>query len=393
MTIHCRSKRIIRRGVATALTVLCIGWLVMEAGQWLFRIRAEALLADIRSLELNRSSWTDAERLMARWGRWGGWYGSCDANDCRYKIMIVHLSLVSPDFVLAEGPHLGGRVLELVGLRSAVVTASFHVVHGVVTNKGFGMDVALPISKWITPGGGFWLKADRVGGTYWPSLDVAAFEGAKLRGSTPFQIAKHPNHGFVRRRIRLEASFTPEESLAEQTALMDFHFDCITRWTACAGIEEILPRAEEEFVADGRDPLPLAVHRFCFPTLDVRAREEEDVLLADVLQDKIPEPAIDDSWQRGSWVQLMRSREVLKGHAPVTADGNFRVVVSCNDGQEKCSRPLPHSQAILTGSTNTKTPDLKTWDFDARGCGVTEATDANLAATRAGVQQDFGPRY
>ena len=46
------------------------GWLTIEARQWLFRTRAEALLADIKFLELHQSSWPDAQKLMTRWGKW-----------------------------------------------------------------------------------------------------------------------------------------------------------------------------------------------------------------------------------------------------------------------------------------------------------------------------------
>ncbi len=246
--------RFVRRTIMSKLllvaVLLCIGWLAMEARQWLFRSRAEALLADIKSLELNHSSWSDAQKLMTRWGKWGSWSGNCNSEDCSYYILISHLPQVYPDFMFEEGPHIGARVLQLVGLRSAGVTARFHVTHGRVTEKGFGMSVALPVNTWITPGGDFWLR-EKYGSAYWPTLDVAFREGAKP-DSTPDQFAEHPNRGFIQRRILLEASFTPEESSEEQAALTDFHFNCITRWRPCMARGEILPRAEEEFEAEGR---------------------------------------------------------------------------------------------------------------------------------------------
>jgi hypothetical protein len=229
--------------------MLAVGLVAIEVSQWLFRMRAEALLADIKSLNVNRGSWSDAQRFMTRWGHWGQWYGNCNKYDCSYSVRIYHLSSIYPTFVFEEGPHLSARTLELLGLRSAAVTARFDIVHGAITNKGFGMSVALPVSKWIDPGDSFWLM-EKNGSAYWPSLDVASFEGVKLRGTTPFDITRHPNRGFIQRRTILEASFTPEEDPAEQTALMDFHFDCITRWVACSSGEELLPRAEEEFRAD-----------------------------------------------------------------------------------------------------------------------------------------------
>jgi len=212
-------------------------------------MRAEALLSDIKSLDVNRSSWSDAQRLMTRWGKWGQWYGSCDSEDCNYNVRIPHLSLVYPAFLFGEGPHFGTRLLELIGLRSAAATAEFRVVHGTVINKGFGIDVALPVSHWIVPEGGFWLT-DRLGSTYWPSLEVAFSERTILNYSNAYSLAKHPNRSIVQRRIQLLAEFTPEESTEEQSSLTDFRFDCITRWTACSSRRELLPKAEEEFETD-----------------------------------------------------------------------------------------------------------------------------------------------
>jgi hypothetical protein len=229
--------------------MLFVGWIAIEVSQWLFRARAEALLADIKSLTLNRSSWSDAKRIMTRWGRWGEWYGNCDAEDCSYSIRIDHLSLFYPSFVFEPGPHIITRLLELVGLRSAGVTATFCVAHGTVISKGFGIDVALPVRQWITPERGFWLT-NEVSGTYWPSLDVAFLESVKQTYRIPYALAKHPNRVIIERRIQLLASFTPEEPPQEQSALTDFRFDCITRLAACSSRAELLPRAEAEFEAD-----------------------------------------------------------------------------------------------------------------------------------------------
>jgi hypothetical protein len=224
------------------------GWLAMQLQQWLFRVRAQALLADIKSLEVNRSSWSDAQRLMIRWGKWGGWYGNCNAEECSYSIRICHLCLISPSFVMEDGPHFATRLFELVGLRSSGAIASFHVTHGIVTEKAFGLEVTLPVSHWLRPGDHFWLT-DEIGDTYWPSLAVASSENVKIL-STPFAVAEHPDRSITQRRIRLVASFTPEESREEKIALTDFHFDCITRWTPCTNRGELLPRAEAEYEAE-----------------------------------------------------------------------------------------------------------------------------------------------
>ena len=57
------------------LTSLLVIYLVLLAtvqiSQRITRRRAEHLLSDLRGLQLERSSWSDAQALMQRWGRWG----------------------------------------------------------------------------------------------------------------------------------------------------------------------------------------------------------------------------------------------------------------------------------------------------------------------------------
>ena len=365
-------------------------WLVMQARQWVFRMRAEALLGDIESLQLNRSSWSDAQKLMTRWGSWGGWYGSCNSEDCSYSVQIFHLPLVYPAFVFEEGPHIGARLLQLVGLRSAAVSARFHVVHGIVTNKGFGYSVALPVSQWITPGGGFWLK-DRIGSTYWPTLDVAFREAAKLGDSIPYTIGMHPNRSLIHRRTTLEVHFTPEEAPEKQAALTDMRFDCITRWTACSNRGELLPAAAAEEDSDSREWERVAANahpRSICPTIQFRAREEQDVLIAKV----IPGQA-EPRQANASSLTYARIEEVLKGGAHVGFADVLLVTVYCRDDESKCSRPLPGTQVILIGMTFVGGSKSGFLNFDGGDCGVIEATPENLAAAQEGVSQDFGPGY
>jgi hypothetical protein len=72
------------------LTSLLVIYLVLLAavqiGQRITRRRAEHLLSDLRGLQLEKSSWSDAQALMQHWGRWGRYEGTCDAAHCDYWI-------------------------------------------------------------------------------------------------------------------------------------------------------------------------------------------------------------------------------------------------------------------------------------------------------------------
>lgn len=374
-----------------------VTWAILQARQILFRSRAERLLADIKALELNRSSWSDAQKLMTRWGKWGSWYGDCNPEDCFYSIRIYHLPLVYPNFGFEQGPHLVTRALELGGLRSAGITAQFHVVHGVVTNREFGVSSALPVKSWITPGGDFWLR-DKIGSTYWPTLDVAFREGAKLDVGNSYLIARHPNHGLIHRRTILEVHFTPDETPEEQSALTDFRFDCLTRWTACSSRGELLPRAAAEDEADerawGTASEDADLELDCLPTVQIRAREEQNILVGEITRSKAL-PKLTDSNQTpiDSWLTDIRLQEVLKGKAPVSTGEILRVVIYCKNGNERCSQPSSRSRYILMGESVPAWSNVKDQNFFSSVCGVVPATPENLGAARAGVQQDFGPIY
>ena len=227
--------------IASLLILLVVVWGAARYRQLIFRRKAEALFVDIKSLELQRSTWSDAQMLVTRWGRSGTSNGDCNAPaGCTYRIEIDDWLFDGPEFVYQEGPHIGARILDQVGLRNSRAFAEFNIARGVVTTRTFGMSVTLPFRDWGIPL------------SYWPSLDASFSEREALGVSDPVSGGMPPLHTLHMRRIRLEALFTPQESMAEQKALMDFRFDCITQWHPCESRAEIMPEAEEQFVEQNR---------------------------------------------------------------------------------------------------------------------------------------------
>lgn len=51
----------LRQLLITMLVLLCAAWASGLGAQWLLRYRAQRLLADIRSLNVNHSNWSDAQ--------------------------------------------------------------------------------------------------------------------------------------------------------------------------------------------------------------------------------------------------------------------------------------------------------------------------------------------
>lgn len=86
-------------GIAILAPIVCLA-AVVPIQQRILRRRAERLLADIREIQMGKSTWTDAQRLMNRWGRWGKWEGPCDARSCDYQIVLQDASHTYPTYFL-----------------------------------------------------------------------------------------------------------------------------------------------------------------------------------------------------------------------------------------------------------------------------------------------------
>jgi hypothetical protein len=367
------------------LIVMFVLWLAAQCRQRIFRKRAEALLSDIKALELNHSTWSDSQRLMTRWGKWGHVYDTCDAEDCYYSINIGDELIDAPQFVFEEGPHIGARILDRVGLRSAQVTAGFHVIHGLVINKDFRVSVALPARNWTTPDG-----------TYWPELAAGFRERSKLDHPNPHFRSSHPNRELILRRIILEAVFTPEESPEEQSALTGFRFDCITRWSPCLKWAELYPGADEEFEAERqewrREVKASGGEGFfaptCFPTLEIRAREAPVVLVGQVVRVvDAPDPRSTDPRPQTGWMIDVLLKQVLKGKAPVPIGS----AISFHSPRD--STPKPVGQMVLIMGETDRNWSTNTLVFRLSDCGLDAASNENLAEALKGVRDDFGPLY
>jgi hypothetical protein len=216
------------------LLLLCVVWVQAEVSQWLLRRRAEHLLADVRSLNVNRSGWPEAQVVIQKWSRYAVPTGSCTATACTYRVDLLQ---VLPRMLIGY-PDPGvknwlPRIVDRTGLRSAAARAGFTVEHGVVTSKWFAEQVALPVRTW-----------NLRGGAYVPDLAVSSGEFLGFRVSE----AGPPLHPY--RQVRnwkgpygVTVQFLPQEDSSERALLMDFQFACITQFSPCLNEGDILPEA------------------------------------------------------------------------------------------------------------------------------------------------------
>ena len=106
MASHVRWGPIVRIAIIVVLVpVICLAAYV-PIQQRILRWRAERLLADIRQIQMGKSTWADAQHLMHRWGEWGGYEGSCTAQHCNYQIAFEDLLRALPAYFLPSGDLL-----------------------------------------------------------------------------------------------------------------------------------------------------------------------------------------------------------------------------------------------------------------------------------------------
>jgi hypothetical protein len=218
--------------LASILILIVVAWTWEDGAQWLLRSRAEKLLTEVKSVELNRSTNVDIQALITRWSRYGTHWGRCTDKDGYCVIQLAH---VYPDPLrgyLDEGVRNWlPRVMDHTGLRTSAVRAGFNFQNGVVTSKGFSEYTSLPLRNWFS-----------LGGAYVPELAVSSSEVSKFRDSY-VPAASHPYRRarYMKGPYGLEISFLPQENPSEKAALMEFRFSCITRFVPCESEGEILP--------------------------------------------------------------------------------------------------------------------------------------------------------
>ena len=119
--------RTFRAACVIALVLVMLLYAAVQFQQRLLRWRAEQLMADMHRIRLYQSTWSDAQRLMHRWGKWGHYDGSCTSANCRYQISLSDLSYARFGWIMQHG---GFRIYNWCGGRSARLTVSFTVHDG-----------------------------------------------------------------------------------------------------------------------------------------------------------------------------------------------------------------------------------------------------------------------
>lgn len=219
------------------LVLLSAAWFFEEASQWLLRYRTARLFGDFRGIAVNRSSSSEIQTLLRKWSPYGEAIKNCDGDPCHLSFLLPHRLPAVFHGNPEEGSwNLLPRLADHLGLRNEGVGISFTIEHGIVTRKSFGEVVALPIEQWFARRGAYVPELN-----IWTGETVVFDEQEELyvRPSHPFRVLHNQKGPYG-----VLVTFTPEESLAEQEALMNFQFSCLTRLLPCLYEGDVLPESD-----------------------------------------------------------------------------------------------------------------------------------------------------
>jgi hypothetical protein len=362
---HLTSRRAFRFYLLfAALVILFAAFIQIQAH--LLRHRAEALLSDIRHLELRKSTWADAQNIMSRWGAWGHYDGSCTAAGCEYHVVIADVfnkrlvphRLALPYMVI--GGWLGGRPV--------MVHASFTVIDGVLCGKSFDALIAVP---------------PRSFSDYGYTLIGEAGSASRLSpfGGLEPQLALHKDYligrpGGCEGCLMAYTRFTPSAHPSDAQRLMNFDLSCITRWQPCLELEQLMPQAWRQYLAE-QDRVQAAWEHFnCDYPLDLLGREAENAALAEVVSSRT-EKHFGEDWR------------IVK----------FRLVKRLKGAQfwqtnTEAELPIGSPEHLSTGSKvillfDHKRGGVEVRNLDVERCGVIPFTTRSLAEVEQGIDVDF----
>jgi hypothetical protein len=312
MASHARRGRWIRIAIIAVLSPTVCLITVVRIQQYVLRWRAERLLTDIRQIQMGKSTWADAQRLMNRWGKWGLYEGSCDARSCDYEIMLQDASHAFPVYFQTEKsletrakgheyPDWQLRLYSLLGGRPAQIYAETKTRNGIIWTKSFDVMIAN------------WRKIDPGSTPYFDPLVGMAEGVTHLHDFSP----DHPEYwidtGQCSGCVLVWTEFTPQTDAETLKKLLDINLSCLTRLNRCQREREIMPAAFAIAKAEEVRPQSWKLNDFsCKIPLELAVRDARYVAIAEVVSIR----AVKNS-EETVWVATFQSIQSLKNHAYV----------------------------------------------------------------------------
>lgn len=375
-----RLSRYLRNSALAATAALLVVVVAIQIEQHVLRHRAERLLGDILSLELRQATFEDAQIVSVRWNRLGHYEGSCNKRHCDFNVVLG-------DFFFNRFDFLGGRLRLLdpymfAGGRPAQVRARVVVHNGIVWDKSFNVDLAVPAYK---DAEGSFIDYTLMG----DSGSISSFSPSRwgFRGGVLFHanyiVGKPDGCDGPCREVHFY--FTPYADPVDVQRLMRFDLSCLTRWLhPCRKEVDIMPAAWGQYLRESAAP---SEELKCTPAIaGILGRDAEHIALTTVEKTRLQKSGQDDSFT----VATVRLTQRLK-RADFWEPGSDREVRIFDERYLLGTAPDQvrkgdHLLLMFARRPPHDSGDPEVW-LDL--CGAVPLTDNNLALVTAGISQDW----
>jgi hypothetical protein len=380
-------------GVVVGILILIP--LAVKVDAYLLRYRSERLLADVKSLEVRRTTAEEARRVLQKWEEDGlyheisgdNWtFGTVQADPITLRVFRD-----SHNEFLWGGIWWAEWASRFMGWRPVEVAVQIDVRKGVVWDKSLRVTVQTPTEK-----GRDHLLHGEVTTSSW-----RFYEGTSA-GPTGqiLQTLVHPDYLVVaqtRTRRNGPASYA---GISEISALLkpnadpevvrhleNFDLSCITRWFSCRSAAELMPTAWTQYQEDQPRVLAALKQLRCTPEkLEAQARDAQAAAVVEVTSSGTESD--DNHDHAAAEFRLVESLRQDKRWEPREKDKIWVAPWMLADNPASTSLALPPGQRFILLFSVDHPPIWlapRLWPYP---CGVIPWSEANLALVRHAVADD-----
>jgi fumarate reductase subunit D len=378
----------------SAIGALLLITLALKVDAYVLRHRAGSLLADVRSVEVRKTTLAEARRDLQKWqketlyfetgeDKWRFWISLADGMTSMEGRYMQNESMLGSIRWMKWASRFFGR-------REVEVAALIDVHRGIVSGKSFTVIVQTPPEDGWNHG---------LLGTV-ETVSRFYAEDWVGPGGQIVQTLIHPDYLLDHRRIDLNADtpayfmgtsamlvqVTPYADPAVTRHFEDFDLSCVTRWFSCRSVAELMPTAWTEYRQDQSRVLAAVKQLKCTPEkVEAQARNAQAAAVVEVTRNRT-----DSFGGQNHEVAEVRLVESLRDDEgwKVGEEGEFWVSPwALADTSTNRSLTLPQGKRFillfLWNRPQSHAPGM--WPYP---CGVIPWSEENLALVRHGIAED-----
>jgi hypothetical protein len=379
MSISRRVARFVSGAAISMAAAYVLLVAAIQVQQRILRHRVEDLLADVRSLQVRRSTFAQAAVVFSHWSNRGSYSVPCSQEFCHFSIGIY-------DFGSASGEFSGWYTWEILlyrmaGSRLAGANASISVRNGTVSGAFFELGIDVP--PFIEP------TSDKK-----VSYELAAGirTNSRVDPNSLLYPNPHPDYTITgpdgcEGCIEVWFEYTPYANAADVDRVGRPNFACITSWSQCRTKADIMPAAMAQRALDPSSDVD-AKASCSARGLQIISRDAEDAAVVDVVANR------PDSECDGCRLLNVRLVKRFKRAAfwPVGAAYNLGVVQSIAISPlDDAANLKPGTRIIIVFDRNLHprgpVPILE------EVCGVVPLNEQMLTIVQSGISKDDLPPW